>query len=95
MLAGPKKNFLFSKNYRIFLYSVNFALVLRFLVLKIFSYVCTFLYSILAATPPSGRLFLLVPVESFIGPSALIIKIELSYDRCMLQHRDPLTIDQI
>ena len=34
----------------------------------------TLIYMLLAATPPSGRLFLLVPAESFFGPSALIIK---------------------
>ena len=39
-----------------------------------------FMY-LLAATPPSGRLFLLVPAESFFEPSALIIKFKLSYDR--------------
>ena len=36
---------------------------------------------LLAASPPSGRLFLLVPAESFFGPTALIINFELSYDR--------------
>ena len=36
---------------------------------------------VLAASPPSGRLFLLVPAESFFGPTALLINLELSYDR--------------
>ena len=37
-------------------------------------YEYSLIYRELAATPPSGRLFLLVPAESFFGPWALIIK---------------------
>ena len=35
----------------------------------------------LAATPPSVRLFLLVPAESFLGLRLSLLNFELSYDR--------------
>ena len=47
----------------------------------VFAIMVSSLYKKLAATPPSRRLFLLVPAESFLGLRLSLLNFELSYDR--------------